>query len=242
MEVARFSASRISDLLAQGNGKTRQSYIYDLCLKTFGIDERRETAEMRHGLVNQYPAYEILAKPFYDDAIWFDESILINEKCSASPDVLIGKWGTLDVKCPYHIDSYLDQINSVPKKYFYQVQMQMLASKVDVGYLLFYLTKPEIFGEDNWTEYPFPLERRYKLFEYKKDEMIHDEIMEAVEKFHPTKLDMIALLQSATLMEETEYFERQVNGYAYRPLKESSNILSLDSCVRVKDKFYYLKK
>jgi len=241
MIQTKFSASRIGELLTKGQGKTTQSYLLDLSLGNFGIVTKRETAEMRHGLVNEFPAYQLLVQPFYESSKWFNESIAINDKCGASPDFFMGEFSG-DVKSPYSIDGFLEQVNSVPKKYFLQVQMQMMATKADKGYLLFYLTKPEKFGED-WVEYPFPIEKRYKLFEYAKDELVHDEILEAVEVNQPKKEQLIKFLESADLMESVEYYERQMyGGYVFRPLKECANIFNLDKCIRVGDNFYYEKR
>ena len=236
----RFSASRISELMAKGSGKTAQSYVLDLALQTIGIKDEMQTAAMRHGLVNQHNAFELLVKPFFPDAKWHDESILIDERCSASPDVLIGNV-PLDIKCPYNVDNFFEQCENVPKKYYLQVQMQMMATQASEGYLLFYLSKPEVFGEENWQEYPVAIEERYKLFRYEADADIQGEIMEAVEKYHPLKLQVIDLLTNAKILGWVEYFMLQKNGYALRPIKESSNLLNLSEVFRVNDKFYYLK-
>jgi hypothetical protein len=236
----RFSASRIGELLAKGSGKTAQSYLLDLSLQSLGIKDDMQTAAMRHGLVNQHNAYELLVKSFFPEAKWHDESILIDERCSASPDVLIGDV-PMDIKCPYNVDNFFDQCENVPKKYYLQVQMQMMATKASEGYLLFYLSKPEVFGEENWQEYPVAIEERYKLFRYDADADIQAEIMDAVDKYHPLKLQVIELLKSAKDLEWLEYFTMQKQGYSLRPLKEASNLFNMTECYRVRDKFYYLK-
>ena len=240
MIQTRFSASRIGELLAGGTGKTASSYVLDLAMQTLGIKDNVTTKEMTHGIVNQINAFDFVVKPLFEEAEWLDEFISINEYCGASPDILIS--GTpMDVKCPYYIDTFIDQINQPPKKYYAQVQMQMLACKADEGRLCFYLTKPELWGEETITEYPFPIEMRFKIFDYKKDEEMQREILKKVDEYQPKKVQLVSLLESAKIVEEEAFFYDQLNGFAYRKLKECSNLWKLDEVYRVNDKFYYKK-
>lgn len=241
MIQTRFSASRISELLAGGQGKTTQSYILDLALQSIGIKDDFSTPAMKHGIQNQLAGFESVIKPLFPSAEWHDEFILINEFCGASPDIL-NEGNPMDIKCPFHIDSFLDQVNAPPKKYYQQVQMQMMACKADVGHLIFYLTKPEEWGQETEVvEYPFPLELRFKIFEYKKDEELHDLILSKVDESEPKKQSMIKLLNEAEIMDEELFFYAQIGGFAFRKLQDCNNILNLDKVVRVKDKFYYSK-
>lgn len=240
MIQTRFSASRISELLAGGTGKTAQSYILDLALQSIGIKDDFTTPTMKHGIQNQLNAFEQVVKPLYPNAEWHDEFILINEFCGASPDILNNS-APMDIKCPYHIDSYLEQINKQSSKYYAQVQMQMMACKADVGHLIYYLTKPEEWGVEEITEYPFPLELRFKIFEFRKDEELQDSILKKVEESQPKKVSMIKLLSEAELMDEEQFFYEQISGFAYRKLQECNNILNLDKVIRIGDKFYYGK-
>ena len=166
MIQTRFSASRISELLAGGTGKTAQSYILDLSLQSLGIKDELSTPAMKHGIQNQLAGFEAVVKPLYRNAEWHDEFILINPFCGASPDIL-NEGNPMDIKCPFFIDAFIEQINKPPTKYYQQVQMQMLACKADVGHLIFYLTKPEEWGQETeLVEYPFPLALRFKIFEF----------------------------------------------------------------------------
>ena len=241
MIQTRFSASRISELLAGGQGKTAQSYILDLAMQSIGLRDDISTPAMKHGIQNQLNAFEQVVKPLFTTAEWHDEFIQINEYCGASPDILIDS-NPMDVKCPFFIDSYLEQINKPPKKYFAQVQMQMMACKADIGYLAFYLTKPEEWGQETEViEYPFSLELRFKIFEFKPDEELQFSILAKVEESEPKKVQMIQLLTDAELMDEEQFFYEQMSGFAYRKLKDCNNILNLDKVVRIGDKFYYKK-
>jgi len=241
MIQTKFSASRISELLAGGTGKTAQSYILDLAMQSIGLKDELNTPALKHGIQNQLAGFEAVVKPLFPNAEWHDEFILINEFCGASPDIL-DSGNPMDIKCPFYIDSYLDQINKPPTKYYQQVQMQMLACKADVGHLIFYLTKPEEWGQETEViEYPFPLELRFKIFEFKKDEEIQEKILEKVMESEPKKIQMIELLNSALVISEEQFFYEQMSGYAYRKLGECNNVLNLDKVIRVNDKFYYGK-
>ncbi len=235
-----FSASRISELLAGGQGKTAQSYILDLALQTIGIKDDISTPAMKHGIQNQMNAFEQVVKPLRPTAEWSDEFIHINEYCGASPDIIIDG-SPLDVKCPFFIDSYIEQINKPPTKYFAQVQMQMMACKSKVGRLVFYLTKPEEWGVEEVSEYPFPLALRFKEFEFSQDEELQENILKKVEESEPKKKQFIKLLQESELMDEEQFFYEQLNGFAYRKLNDCNNILNLEKAIRIRDKFYYKK-
>lgn len=241
MIQTRFSASRISELLADGQGKTAQSYILDLALQSLGIKDDISTPAMKHGINNQLNAFQQVVKPLYPTAEWHDEFILINDYCGASPDVLIES-SPLEQKCPFFIDAFIEQINKPPTKYFQQVQMQMMACKSDIGRLVFYLTKPEEWGDENEVvEYPFPLELRFKVFEFKKDNEIQELILQKVDESEPKKQQMIKMLQEAEIIDSEQYFYEQISGYAYRKLKDCNNILNLDKIIRVNNEFYYGK-
>ncbi|MEY2868912.1 MAG: hypothetical protein RIR01_1377 [Bacteroidota bacterium] len=238
LRIAKFSASNISRLLAGGSGKTSQSYILELALQAIGIKDDIDTSATRHGLNNQFNAYQKVVLPLYPEATWLDEFLPINEFCGASPDVLIG-YSPMDIKCPYNVDAYIEQINSVPTKYYQQVQMQMLACKSDTGYLCFYLTRPELWGEEEWQEYPIELEKRYKIFELKTDEELQNNILKKVEESEPKKQWIVNLLLSAKELSFEEYFHLQWNGNKLRNIKDCSNIYKLTDIFRVGNNFYY---
>lgn len=236
-----FSASRVAELLVEGSGKTAQSYILDLALNTIGCGKDIQTKEMLHGITNQLNAYQFVISPLYPNSEWWDESIPINDNLSASPDFKVdGAPG--DIKCPYYIDTFLAQVANPPKKYKVQVQCQMMACKADSGLLCFYLTKPEVWGDDVWTEYPFPLEKRYRIFEIAKDERLQDEILTKVAEAQPKKDKLVDMLRSAPTMELEKFFDMQFDGAYYRPLKEASNVFGVTTIVRVENNFYYVPR
>lgn len=238
--MANFSASNISRLLAHGTGKTAATYCLELALLELGIKDEFETAATRHGVANQYNAFELCVKPAYPDAVWHDKSVIINEHASASPD-FIGANLTGDVKCPYYIDTYLEQIDRVPTKYYQQVQMQMIATGSEMGILCFYLTAPELWAQENWQEYPMALSDRFKIYEFSPDAEVQENILKAVENYAPKKQQLVELLKNATTIDFVEFFYLQMKNNKFRKVKESSNIFGLTEVTRVGDEFYYLK-
>lgn len=237
----RFTASRISELLAGGSGKTRMSYILDCALAKIGIKDDFESAEMRHGTVNQINAFDKVVKPMFKSAEWYDKYIPINDDAGSSPDVKIESLIPLDCKCPYTIFNYLSQKEKLPKKYYLQSQMQMMSLKSPIGYMLFYLTKPEFWGQDDWEEYPIPLKDRFHLEEIKADEQSQYEILQAVEAAVPVRDNIVDKLTNAKVMSIEEFFYSQMKMNRYRKIKEASNLLNIDYIRVGKDFFYEVK-
>jgi hypothetical protein len=55
-----FTASRISDLLAGGAGKSRLNYIFDIASEAVGAKVEVHTKQMEHGTINERTAVGIL--------------------------------------------------------------------------------------------------------------------------------------------------------------------------------------
>lgn len=204
--IGKFTASRISDLLVSGDGKTRQNYIHDIASEVFGIKAEITTKAMEHGKANQLDGFEYARQ--IDDRLksakWFDEFIAINDKCGASPDVL-GAGFTADVKCQYSIYNYIEQCENTNKKYYLQVQMQMMAYKVDIGYLINYLTRPYEYGIE-LPEYPFPLKERIFVKEIKIDEEAVDNILKAVDTHYQSIDICLQKMRNAEVLDEIDFF------------------------------------
>lgn len=237
------SASRVSELCPKdgSKSKTAQSYILDLAMECLGIKDSLDTQATRHGLVNQFNAFEFVVKPRFEGAVWHDEYMPIDDRCGASPDVLIGNV-PMDIKCPYTPDKYFELFDSLPKCYVYQLQMQMIATGAENAYLLPYCTRPETFGDEVWEEYPIPLEERFRIIEVKKSDEIQSEIMLAVDKWHPKKIELIEMLKNAEEIGLERYFFESKGGAVYRKLKDANNIWMLDKVYRMGNEFYYYKR
>jgi hypothetical protein len=219
-----FSASRCGELLAGGSGKTRLNYIFELAEKKTGYYKDFTTNAMIHGIQSEDTAIDILINIYGGYAnrdgkggqVFFP----INKYIGSTPDAIHDDW-VADAKCQYYIHTYFEQCDKLSKKYWLQVQCQMMSLKVDKGYLINYLTKPEQFGEDDWQEYPIPLNQRYFIHEIKKDHAIQDEILTYAEKYYPY-IDLCAeMLVSAEELDHDKFFGLQwTNRYRFVKLKD----------------------
>jgi hypothetical protein len=225
--VGKPSASRISELLTKGIGKTRMNYIFDLACEKVGVFNKVNTKAMEHGLINQKNGFDAFVSinskilPFVNELIWYDKYIAINEMCGASPDA-IAKDIVADIKCQYSIDNFIEQTIIIPKKYYAQIQMQMIANKCNSGYLVNYLTKPELYGDD-WEEYPFDLNERIHFHLIKEDAEMQDNILKEVEAATPIIYLLSEKLISATKLNDAEFFYHQLLGKKkYIKLKDTS--------------------
>lgn len=209
----KFTASRISELLAEGTGKTRMNYIFDLAAESLGHKKDILTKAMSHGIQNEIYAMNILISNVGGSLNVNDEgdqsSFDVNDKISATPDGYKLGSHTLESKCQYSIKNFFEQNDRLPTKYFLQVQTQMMALKVDQGYLINYLTKPEMFGQDDWQEYPIPLEKRYHIHEIQKDEAFCEAILSAAEKYYPFIGTCIEMLSDAFILSHDDFFGMQ---------------------------------
>jgi len=241
-----FTASRMSELLAGGTGKTKWNYIFDLALKTIGADKDISTPAMKHGINNEFYALQIAKEKLnaYPNTNESGEQVYypINEFCGATPDAL-GDGFVLDAKCQFYIHTYIEQRDKLPAKYHIQVQTQMMALKVEKGYLLNYLTKPEIWGDDDWNEYPFPVEDRYCFHEILPEIEIQDKILSETEKNFPYIGIGVEMLRDAVLLDDDEFFYSQFVGKErYLKLKDINWIENIRRVYRHKNDFYVIKK
>ena len=237
---SKISASGIGELLT--GGKTAESYLLRKTLENLGISDNLDTKAMQHGTINQYEAFDLVLSKI-DNCKWHDIYTPINDYCGASADA-IGDVGVYDVKCPFYIDTYLEQCAKLPKKYYLQNQMQMIAEGKEFGGVLLYLTNSEIDMYGNKIEYPYPLEDRYFMHPTKFDEEAADRILKSIEPAYKTLTRWTEILTNAPTKDRDEYFYEQMKGLkAYRKLKTASNIdNAIHKAFRLGDEFYYQVK
>lgn len=246
MKRVCFSASRITDLLAGGTGKTRMNYIFELAERSIGIDNSVTTAAMLHGINSEKDALDILfnhlGNGYYNsDGMGSQVFFPINEYVGATPDAIGDDW-VGDAKCQYFIHTFFEQNDKLATSYYNQVQCQMLALKVDKGYLINYLTKPETYGMEYWVEYPFPLEERFHVHEIEKDERVQSDILEYSEKYFPYIGLGSEILMSAKELDHDEFFYMQfVNRVRFQKLKDVNWIENTKQVYRFNDIFYVQK-
>lgn len=238
----KFSASRITELLSGGSGKTRQSYIYDIACEVVGFSKDISTAAIEHGINTERNAFEYAVKPLFPTAILKSDTFVeINENLGCSTDVeFTDSKNVLDIKCPT-INGFCKHRHSTTKGYYDQIQTQLLSTGGDTGYLFYYLSKPITWENgDSWEEYDFEnFDDNYFIKEITKDEQRQEEILKAVETYAPVRDEMIHLLLNATELDFKEFFK--LNKTTYLPnLKESNNILK-EKVVRFENNFYAMK-
>jgi hypothetical protein len=243
-----FTASRMSDLLAAGEGKSRNSYIFDVAASVFDCSPSVDTAAMRHGIINQHNAFRLVVQPKWHDAVWYDDLILYNDNIGASPDIILADNVPMDVKCPTSIDNYSNSIwqynalntDESNAAYYIQSQTQMLATGTDTGHLLFYLTKFESYMDTDWREYAVPLDDRYAIVTFEKNNATQDRILNAVETAAVRRDRLIECMTEATTMDDEEYFYTQTKFNSLIPAKRASNHLNI-KYIRIGNKFYCKK-
>jgi hypothetical protein len=81
----------------------------------------------------------------------------------------------------------------VDNKYFYQLQMQMLATKCDIGYLVYYLANEFVNTYTNEVEFTFeiPLHKRIYAIQIKEDKEVQEKMMEKIFKAEELKQEYI---------------------------------------------------
>lgn len=198
--LGSFTASRISELAigSRGGSATRDKYIKQKAAeKLTGIVNRGvKTYATEHGQYNEYEALDGFKSVTGLNIIYGkQEYYAINEDSGATPDGFEVDFdnkivATIDAKCPQP-DSFFEQklmivndgkpeYQNVPKSYFYQAQMQMMAVGVEKHYLVRYLA--EYFENESGDLIPceLPLEQRIFYSEIKADKAVQKEILEMI--------------------------------------------------------------
>lgn len=243
MRVGMFTASRISELLAGGSGKTKQSYIYDIACEVVGVKKEISTAPMIHGINTEQSAFDFGVLPLFPNAILkSDQFVKINDNLGCSTDVeFTDSNRVLDIKCPT-IRGFFKHKEKPTKQYYDQIQTQLLSTGGDVGYLFYWLSKPVTWENgDEWEEYPFEnFDDNFFIHEIQKDEERQEHILKAVEENAPIRNEMIEILLNAKEVDFKEFFYLNSKKYL-PPLKESQNILKETNIVKFENEFYSVK-
>lgn len=129
MRCGKVTASRISDVMAQGQGKSRASYARQLVAERLtGVPtEGFKSASMERGNeaeASAREAYEYHTGTFVDQVAFIDHPTI--DMSGASPDGLVGADGGVEIKCPdstTHIDTL--QGKSIDGGYLKQIHWNM---------------------------------------------------------------------------------------------------------------------
>lgn len=128
IRLGKITASKIKDVLAKGQGKTRDMYMRELCseiltgLKDDGytnaaMDFGKETEE------NALNAYSLVTDLEVESVGFVEHE---SGRMGCSPDGLVGEDGLIEIKCPKtttHIQTVID--DKVPTPYIKQMQFQL---------------------------------------------------------------------------------------------------------------------
>ena len=132
--LGKFTASEIYRLMGvKALGETGKTYIIEKAIEQlFGkVDDDFMSYDMQRGIETEPLAFakfkEIKELEFIDvETCGFFE---FAEHAGASPDGLVGDDAILEIKCPKATTFFqLVASNKVDKKYYYQMQMQMIAT------------------------------------------------------------------------------------------------------------------
>ncbi len=129
LRLGKVTASRISDVMAQGQGKSRASYARQLVAERLtGVPtEGFKSASMDRGNEAEAAAreaYEYHTGTFVDQVAFIDHPTI--DMSGASPDGLVGTEGGVEIKCPdstTHIDTL--QGKSIDGGYLKQIHWNM---------------------------------------------------------------------------------------------------------------------
>lgn len=217
--LAKFTAFEIYKLFVEPKtikdrdagvwSETAMTYIFEKAVEQVtGWRKEIQGAALTHGVSNEHEAFEAFEK-IYGLGFQLTSTTFfkINEFSGASPDgVLYGDnldeiQAVLDVKCPFNPISFYQQkkqhieaqneFQGVPKEYYYQLQMQMLATGCKTGYLVRYLTSTIIDNYGNKTEFDLPVETRLFYTKLTYDEAVGQQILEKVQRAEETKQKLI---------------------------------------------------
>jgi hypothetical protein len=206
--VGKFTASEIWKLFVQPKSKadqeagkfsqTADNYILMKAIeRVTGYRKQFTTKEMEHGIMNEKDGFDSFIRYMGDSTAWKFSSTEfwpIDEESGASPDGVLYDGldiiAVCDVKCPQPATFFerkvelIESPEDLPKEYYYQLQMQMLATGAKKGYLVYYLA--EEFGNTftGEVEYRFelPIQSRLLVQSVEADPDVHKQIKELVKK------------------------------------------------------------
>jgi len=191
--LGKFTASEIWKLFVEPRKKTdkwsetAKTYILEKAVQQVtGYRKQFTSKEMEHGIMTEpeaFDAWKKLSRLYWEYTS--QEFFTIGDNAGASPDGVVYDGldiiAVCDIKCPQPL-TFMELIAEKPEiddKYFYQLQMQMLATKCDVGYLVYYLANEFVNTYTNEVEFKFdrPIEKRLFVQQVKADQSVQDQIM-----------------------------------------------------------------
>lgn len=200
-KVGKLSASTIKGLLT--GGATRDTLILKKAKERLynKVMDKFSTCWTRHGLACEPEAFQYIAHEFRKQKPLLQSNVFIeiNGYSGASPDV-ITKDAVMDIKSVKLSTflAYKANNKDAIKAYGLQLQMQMMATKVDKGYLAIFLKKQGDFDNPEYQDYDF-LNYGDNIFyiEVKKCEDKHKQIKEACIEANKIIEEVVKTLEKA---------------------------------------------
>jgi putative phage-type endonuclease len=151
----KFTGSQISNLLGiKGLGATGETYAFEKAIeRLYGkLDEDFTSYDMQRGLDLEplaFAKFKELKEPEFidvDHCTFFE----YGDNAGATPDGLTSDNGILEIKCPKPSTFFkLVATNQIDKKYFAQMQLEMMATGADKAYFFNYMVHE---GREYWHE------------------------------------------------------------------------------------------
>lgn len=201
----KFTASEIWKLFTEPRTKadkeagkfsqTAETYITEKAVEmAFGYRPKFTSKEMEHGIINEPAGFSAFLDyaPMQGWEYCPQEFFAIDENSGASPDGICRIDGEItavvDIKCPQPLTFFALRAEGdsleVEAKYFYQLQMQMLATGCDVSFLVYYLA--EEFGNTFTGEieatFDLPVKSRLIIQEVPKDSAVQAQMVDKVRR------------------------------------------------------------
>lgn len=230
-KIGGIGASEIGALFTQNGlkAKTAQTLAYEKAVELInGHKKEFTTVAMQHGIFNEEDAFRNVVSQVFPNAVYqSDISFPIKENVWATPDVTDDVEGfALDIKCPYSVYTFFENVRKLPATYMAQNQMQMLATGYNRGLVLLYLTSNVTDEWGNKIEFDIPLSERHQFIEIDADKEFHKEILTRTDGFFEMRDTIHSHLLEAKEVSDMEYFELGKSDHKITRFKDKSNLLT----------------
>jgi hypothetical protein len=197
----RFTASEIYKLFVEPRtvkereagqlSETAKGYIFEKAVEyATGFRKQVFAKQMEHGIVNEAEGFEAFKSAIgMDFELTSNQFFCIGDNAGASPDGVLFDGldivAVVDIKCPYDPVSFFQSkmeltAAEIPKTYFYQLQMQMLATGAADAFLARYLTAQSSDQYGNKIEYEIPADKRIFWTHVPADPSVHEQIIDKI--------------------------------------------------------------
>jgi len=241
--IGTLGASNIGALFTkQGlKAKSAHSKAFELAKELVnGYRKNLTTISMAHGLFNEEEAFNVVVKPNFPKAKYHsNKSYQIEGDFWATPDAVVEGECVIDIKCPYHIDTYKANISNPKAGYIAQVMTQMLACNVDKGYLVYYLTSCDIDEFGNKKELDIDIKKRVAIIPIDRDDNFIEMIKERAKGLLEMRDVIYSHIKDVPIINDADFYD-MYDSYKITRLKTKSNLLAWEGKIIRNREFYYV--